>query len=471
MAQDALSTLKQLFSDTWGEDDLRSVLDEVNNDLDIAIARISEGHVQPWSTSQSKKSKQVQKKSEPAVKKNKPGFSSVKPKKMEPSSKNHSLPSKKRQSSEKPQGKSAATWSDKIPIGTERGWDDAPSFKENKNPILASKTKSNGTVKKARPVTSNSTWAQIAKPEDKKTEEKPIEAAVNASKRSKSPRKKSNRSVSPAKPKVTREKGPEPQKSADDNPVVMPSHVSNQNVTPALGNIGVKFGSLSLVEEAMEEQVRLNSEPLGKSKVDNTGNVDLSNSRAPMNQQPALQTPFYPPSSNFEYPNDFQQKRTAAYNPNIPNGTSYPNGSQAIPSTAAANPASMHYPGMNPAMANMYAAYFPYYMNQYPAGDAHQYRQQQSGTPPGFHQQQPMSYVNKYMMPYGAPGIGTTPQPGKSQAPSMDMYAAYYGMSAGSSRASGRPSEYDQAQNQPKASIPSQYMYGGQMYYPQGNGK
>ena len=38
-----LVSLRELFSSTWNDDDLVSVLQEVGGDLEIAIARISEG--------------------------------------------------------------------------------------------------------------------------------------------------------------------------------------------------------------------------------------------------------------------------------------------------------------------------------------------------------------------------------------------------------------------------------------------
>jgi hypothetical protein len=38
-----LQSLRELFSESWNDDDLIAVLQEVNGDLEIAIARISEG--------------------------------------------------------------------------------------------------------------------------------------------------------------------------------------------------------------------------------------------------------------------------------------------------------------------------------------------------------------------------------------------------------------------------------------------
>lgn len=38
-----LSSLQELFSQTWDDDDLTAVLNEVGGDLEVAIARISEG--------------------------------------------------------------------------------------------------------------------------------------------------------------------------------------------------------------------------------------------------------------------------------------------------------------------------------------------------------------------------------------------------------------------------------------------
>jgi len=51
-----VKALKTLFSD-WEEDDLQAVLQELDNDFDAAVARISQGYAQQWS-SVSKKAKQ-----------------------------------------------------------------------------------------------------------------------------------------------------------------------------------------------------------------------------------------------------------------------------------------------------------------------------------------------------------------------------------------------------------------------------
>jgi hypothetical protein len=46
-----LKSLRELFSSTWNDDDLVSVLQEVQGDLDVAIARISEGESRASSSS------------------------------------------------------------------------------------------------------------------------------------------------------------------------------------------------------------------------------------------------------------------------------------------------------------------------------------------------------------------------------------------------------------------------------------
>ncbi|KAI3647566.1 hypothetical protein MP228_007787 [Amoeboaphelidium protococcarum] len=56
-----LHTLRQLFSETWKDDDLIAVLQEVNGDLDTAIGRISEGHAEQWSAPQSRKQRREKK--------------------------------------------------------------------------------------------------------------------------------------------------------------------------------------------------------------------------------------------------------------------------------------------------------------------------------------------------------------------------------------------------------------------------
>ncbi|KAI7879738.1 hypothetical protein K492DRAFT_80589 [Lichtheimia hyalospora FSU 10163] len=51
-----LATLRELFAD-WSDDDLLFALQEVEGDLDLAIDRISEGHVSQWGEVKSRKSK------------------------------------------------------------------------------------------------------------------------------------------------------------------------------------------------------------------------------------------------------------------------------------------------------------------------------------------------------------------------------------------------------------------------------
>ena len=41
--QESLSMLKELFQETWCEDDLLAVLEEFDGDLETVISRISEG--------------------------------------------------------------------------------------------------------------------------------------------------------------------------------------------------------------------------------------------------------------------------------------------------------------------------------------------------------------------------------------------------------------------------------------------
>jgi hypothetical protein len=55
-----LISLRELFSSTWPDADLVSVLDEVDGDLEIAISRISEGYAQQWSTKTSHRSQKGQ---------------------------------------------------------------------------------------------------------------------------------------------------------------------------------------------------------------------------------------------------------------------------------------------------------------------------------------------------------------------------------------------------------------------------
>ncbi|KAI7854391.1 hypothetical protein BDC45DRAFT_125181 [Circinella umbellata] len=51
-----LSTLKELFTD-WTDDDLLFAIQDANGDLEVAVDRISEGHVFQWGEVKSKKSK------------------------------------------------------------------------------------------------------------------------------------------------------------------------------------------------------------------------------------------------------------------------------------------------------------------------------------------------------------------------------------------------------------------------------
>jgi hypothetical protein len=41
--KEELSTLKELFQDSWSEDDLLAVIEEFNGDLDLIVSRITEG--------------------------------------------------------------------------------------------------------------------------------------------------------------------------------------------------------------------------------------------------------------------------------------------------------------------------------------------------------------------------------------------------------------------------------------------
>ncbi|KAF7729431.1 RNAPII degradation factor [Apophysomyces ossiformis] len=55
-----LNTLKELFAD-WSDEDLLFAIEEANGDLELAVDRISEGHVSQWGEVKTKKSKKEQK--------------------------------------------------------------------------------------------------------------------------------------------------------------------------------------------------------------------------------------------------------------------------------------------------------------------------------------------------------------------------------------------------------------------------
>lgn len=280
--------------------------------------------------------------------------------------------------------KSSQWHADTSPNGTAAAggsWSHQASTVASSTPAAVAATASKTVVKKG-------TWAQIAKPE--LPAPKPVE--VVESKPAPAARQPSpKRSVSPKRPAVTaaastdsgvklvavngREEpkaAPAPVAKKVDAPVVMP------NVTSNVSAVGVKFGSLSVDEVEEKKPVSRVAQPVtaaAPAPVTQTGGAtyikDQSFAAAP--EPVSEQLPSYGQDYNSLYANL--------------NGAST---SQANSSTTSSNPqaAPVQYPLNAASLANMYAAYFPYYMNQFagaPYGS--------SGAPAGFGQ--PAAFMNK----------------------------------------------------------------------------
>jgi len=540
--QSQLHSLRELFSETWNDDDLISVLQEVQGDLEIAIVRISEGHAQQWST----KPKKGKKEPSTAKREDQPDPTSLK-QQQQPrglvgarggarggsrSSRGDSLATRGRgrgrgrggrtvQPSTRPSSfkdewavttstseeasagwnsKPAATdeqasWGEESTVsehnGTVSGWSTkaeasstsaseqggwaspatekkswqkpSASSWSNEEPVSQSAGGWGAPTKKPAPVAASAavskpapvkpakkgTWAEIAKPEPPVVVEKPKPAPAPV----KPPKHEEKKEVvkevkltpeplqSTAAPPGFGESALSPRQNAQAQPrrqtkpetsVTMPA---NTNVS----NIGVQFGSLSLA--AVEEKT-LNS-PLTRQATSPSQQQQQLPSQAPPHL--GMHNPYLMMDSSNQsgmpfvnhplYGHQFSDY-SQMYGAGAAQAAAAAQASdqQRTSTSGEASSSSQQAPGYPPAMnanlASMYAAYFPYYMNQFPG--ASPYGNQ---PPAGFGQYKFPMYPNApQQAPTGSSSnsSGVRPpqaqQQGKPSTSQSSQFSAYYGL-------------------------------------------
>jgi hypothetical protein len=123
-----------------------------------------------------------------------------------------------------------------------------------------------------------------------------------------------------------------------------------------------------------------------------------------------------------------QQQQDATSNPSQAHATSGANVQQQQQSQQPAQ----GYPPMNAALANLYGAYFPYYMNQFPGASPYGSSVHAGHHPAAGYGHQPFGAKTMYpMYPTGAPAVSASGATGKPAAASTaGVYGGYpsYGM-------------------------------------------